>query len=539
MSSVSKAFQENDDAIKHLLRQVVYMFYPHQSIIIMEAILFHNVLFEDDLIKLCCMHKKVFRTFCNKLIDDKLIISHSQKEETQPYKYFNRTYYFIHNIEAIDSIKWKIHKIVKHVKEEIGNFSEPQGYICPTCHHKYTLLDAASLLTDDRLNFECSICGDYLIDDDISKEQRKGQEKLERLMSLVEPIIKYLKIVDDLKIDDNNFDTTLIKYVPAFSDSLALYSVSTKSSSRRKKFDNSNNGQNLDINQKSQATILVSITADDEDLKRERQRREDRNKKLRENTLPSWHQESTVGKAALGRLDSEDEEMAGIENNNQDLSSTDPTNPTDPTDPTTTSTTTTDGQTLIPDITVKMENSIQSESEHSTNNVKLEFSDNESTVKSNSTNTNPIANIKLESDSVISKQKKNPQSSIPSISSIPGISDSTSAEEFDALSAYYSQLRQRQEAEEEAEEEEDEEEEEEIGDIDMDDVEDDSEEGNDVLIKGDENVIKNNKELTSDGKNNVQDEGKFTSNEQPTTTATAEDFDEEDFDLEMFASDDE
>ena len=110
MSGLAEAFTENDEAIKHLLRQVVYMFYPHQAIIIMEALLFHNVLFEDDLIKLCCMHKKVFRSFCNKLLEDKLVVQHTQKEETQPYKLYSRTYFYIHNIEAIDSIKWKFQR---------------------------------------------------------------------------------------------------------------------------------------------------------------------------------------------------------------------------------------------------------------------------------------------------------------------------------------------------------------------------------------------------------------------------------------------
>lgn len=530
MSAVSKAFQETDDAIKHLLRQVVYMFYPHQSIIIMEAILFHNVLFEDDLIKLCCMHKKVFRSFCNKLIDDKLIVSYTQKEETQPYKLFTRTYYYIHNIEAIDSIKWKIHKIVKHVKEEIGNFSEPQGYICPTCHHKYTLLDAASLLTDDKLNFECSICGDYLIDDDISKEQRKGQEKLEKLMSLLEPIIQYLKIIDDLKIDDNNFDTTLIKYVPAFSDSLALYSISNKTStSRRKKFDNSNNSNNNNnndnINQKSQATIHVSITADDEDLKRERQKREERNRKLRQNALPSWHQESTVGKTALGRLDSDDEELNL--NNNLDLNN-------NQNDEINIKTENENNDNNIINTNIKIENENENENENEdnkkfneneidndSNTIKLENNsllENDSTINSKSivSNSNPIANIKLENDSNSIIKNNNPINSKSINNSIPGITGSTSTEEMDALSAYYSQLRQRQEEEEEEEEEEDEEEEDE-----EEELEEKEKESDDIKMKdNNEKEHENSPIIANDSINK-------------------DDIDEDDFDLDMFASDNE
>lgn len=540
------------------------MFYPHQSIIIMEAILFHNVLFEDDLIKLCCMHKKVFRSFCNKLMEDKLIVAHTQKEETQPYKLFTRTYYYVHSIEAIDSIKWKIHTIVKHVKEEIGNFSEPQGYICPTCHHKYTLLDAASLLTDDRLNFECSICGDYLIDDDISQEQKKGQEKLERLMSLVEPIIKYLKIVDDLKIEDNNFDTTLIKYVPAFSDSLALYSVSTRTSARRKKLEN-NNTNLSDASKRSQATIHVSITADDEDLKRERQKREDRNKKLRQNALPSWHQESTVGKAALGRLDleeEEDEDADLIQQQDQE----NPANPAQPDndDGTTTTSATTantiqDNSTLInstdgTNVAVKGENGQQAP-DSSTSPVKTEqpaISDTDSTmqlpVKAEQTaepsNTAPMASVQMKEESAAgSSTKPSTASTFMSTTSdktaVPAsATEGTTAEELDALSAYYSQLRQRQAAEEEEEEDEDEEEEEEdnadgmdIDAIDEEDV-DNLDAFNDEAENGTAEAVKPTQTTdTTDVKPTADD------TKQADDSINKDDLDEEDFDLDMFASD--
>lgn len=480
------------------------------------------------------MHKKVFRSFCNKLIDDKLIVSHTQKEETVPYKFFTRTYYYIHNIEAIDSIKWKIHTIVKHVKEEIGNFSEPQGYICPNCHHKYSLLDAASLLTDDKLNFECSICGTYLIDDDISQEQKRGQEKLEKLMSLVEPIIQYLKIVDDLKIDDNNFDTTLIKYVPAFSDSLALYSISTRTTARRgKKGADSNNSTSTnlsDVNKNSQATIHVSITADDEDLKRERQKREERNKKLRQNALPSWHQESTVGKAALGRLDLEEEEGEGEEANEAAAQTEN-----DETATTTSITNATDNATLI-----NSNHGVSVKSEFTNTpsiNVKLEKPQTSGTDATLATTiSSSSTNVKLEESNTIpqpsSKPIINPSSNVATFASSTAtmktprnVSDATSAEELDALSAYYSQLRQRQAAEDEEEDEEEEAEE-----YDYDDEE--QENGNDDVKMPDE-IVEENTQAENDHDKKQEEQQKHDD------SIIKEDIDEEDFDLDMFASDEE
>lgn len=507
MSGFAEAFTETDEAIKHLLRRVVFMFYPHQSIIIMEALLFHNVLFEDDLIKLCCMHKKVFRSFCNKLIEDKLIVSHTQKEETQPFKLFSRTYYYVHNIEAIDSIKWKIHLIVKKVKEEIGNFSEPQGYICPTCHTKYSLLDAASLLTDDKLNFECSICNDYLIDDDISQEQKKGQEKLENLMSLLEPIIHYLKIVDDLKIEDNNFESTLMKYVPAFSDSLAIYSVSTKTSQSRRNAKKDTNDLN-EANKRSQATIHVSITADDEDLKRERQKREDRNKKLRQNALPSWHQESTVYKQALGRLDSED--IQELENGN--IFSNDQT----------------------PDPENMTSFSVKTEDQNSST-----MQDSTAPTSASTTSVNVKSEVSNGSFSKSSTVKREPTITNMSIPELPtGVSDGTTTEEFDALSAYYSQLRQRQADEEQEEQDEDLDE-----DIELDDEFNDDENIENSQTPEKIEQVPHAGTVSVETSTSPQPEStkikEIAANDKNANTSNNEEFDEDDFDMDMFESDNE
>lgn len=316
------------DATKHLLRRAVYLFYPPPAAVILETLLHHGVLYEDDLVKLCQLHRKVLRAHAANLLHDKVITVHVQKEDFQG-RLFSRTYYYIHYIEAIDAIKWKVHCIVKQMKDDIGALSEPQGYVCPTCHQKYTLLDAASLLSDDGLQFECSLCGDALIDDDISQEQKRGQEKLERLMGLLEPIIKFLKDIDDDVIEDNNFESSLIKAIPAFANSLASYAMVSNQSQVNTKKDSAsaaasaansyyapsgpsinkrNNADAVEAAKRGDATIHVSITADDEDLKMERAKREQRNEKLRQNALPSWHQSSTVGEKELGKLDNEDQQ---------------------------------------------------------------------------------------------------------------------------------------------------------------------------------------------------------------------------------------
>lgn len=428
--------------VHHLLRLVSRSFYPYQSVLILETLLHHSVVYEEDLLKLTKLTKKAFRSFLTKLLEDRLIVAHTQKEEAVgmqiQYRWINRTYFYIHYIEAIDAIKWKVHCLVKQVKEEIGQLNKPQGYVCPTCHARYSLLDVPNLISEDMLRFECSVCGDTLIEDDSGLQAQQGQEKLERLMSELEPIIESLKKIDSMKVPDNNFESSLVKAIPPVSSSLATYTISSKAS-RKKKEEKSNAAK------RAQATVHVSITADDEEIQRERQQREERNEKLRQNALPSWHQQSAVGQSAtVGVVKKEDEP---------------------------------------------------------------ESKDSSSTISSGATATR----IKKEAPPT-------------------GLSDESTAEEVDALSAYYAQLRQRQTEEDEEEEEEDEEDED-------DDDEDDEFEAFEVAeAEADAEAAAAAEEDAAEAEAKAKDTAKEDAKADPKATDTDDDIDEAIFE-EMDMSD--
>ena len=443
--------------------------------------MFHSVLYEEDLLKLTCMHKKVFRSFCNRLLDDRLITSYTQKEETSgpagQYRWLSRTYYYIHYLEAIDSIKWKVHCLVKFVKDEIGQFNDPQGYVCPTCHAKYSLLDVPSLLSEDKMRFECSVCGDTLVEDDTDLEAQKGQEKLERLMAQLEPIIESLKKIDTMKVDDNNFETALIKAVPPSSNSIAAYTV-TNRTGRRKKAGNDGTSAAA---RRSQATIHVSITADDEDIKKERMQREKRNEKLRQNALPSWHRESAVGGGSLGVLHDEpipteqqqDSDNVQVKIEGESGDSTQVKQEPGVTKPK-----------VEPEFG-HAESPVKQEDEHTNkeelsqpspsvsqeNSKILNSSDEEDNTSGNNTAVEikgeepPSTGLSMESD-VLAKVKDETREK----SGKQPSSGSATTEELNALTAYYAQLRQRQAEEEEEEEDEEDEEEDGDGENDEDDV---------------------------------------------------------------------
>jgi transcription initiation factor TFIIE subunit alpha len=105
-------------------------------------------------------------------------------------------------------------------------------------------------------------------------------------MVQVDPVIAHLKRIDDMTIQENTFESALTKAVPAQSTATGAYAVA-----RGRKL-----GPVSASAQKTQATLHVSITANDENLDREQEEREERQKKMEQNALPSWHAASTLEK---------------------------------------------------------------------------------------------------------------------------------------------------------------------------------------------------------------------------------------------------
>lgn len=342
-SSMRSLRQQKEDAkveemIKDLLRFVVRAFFSSPYILVLDCILFHSVLAEEDISHLLGLKRPDVRSLCAKLIEERLLSSHSQPEFQAGTKGVRRYYYFIKYPEAIDAIKWKVHQLVTKLKLDLQENSKPQGYMCPTCNTKYSQLDAVSLLNYDRTQFMCSLCDEPLIEDDSSKLAQVKQQNLSRLMVQLEPIITYLKKIDDSKVEENTFELALTKLIPPQNNTQAYYSINAKQK-RRQDFviqklreqtlsqaaqqalaqsgadlqaqANAvngilNNANSRKAGSNSQATLHVNITtASDEKAQKELQIKQ-YEEKMKHNALPEWHEQSTIGKS-LGHLRDDNE----------------------------------------------------------------------------------------------------------------------------------------------------------------------------------------------------------------------------------------
>ncbi|GAV47069.1 hypothetical protein ZYGR_0E00830 [Zygosaccharomyces rouxii] len=302
-----------DEIVKNLLKFVVRGFYGGSYILVLDAILFHSVLAEEDLKQLLGINKTDLGPLVARLRSDGLLSMHKQREYPPNSKSVERVYFYIKYPHAIDAIKWKVHQVVQRLKDDFDKNSEPNGYMCPVCLTKYTQLEAVQLLNFDRTEFLCSLCDEPLVEDDSGKKNKEKQDRLNRLMDQVQPIIDYLKKIDDSRIEENTFDVALAKLIPPQNQSRAAYTYNPKKGSTMFRPGDSDgnllgNDSSRRAGANSQATLHVNITTASDEMAQKALAERQAEEKRKQNAVPEWHKQSTVGKSALGRLD-EDEEF--------------------------------------------------------------------------------------------------------------------------------------------------------------------------------------------------------------------------------------
>ncbi|KAL7275149.1 hypothetical protein RUND412_001911 [Rhizina undulata] len=270
---------------KSLVKCVARAFYETKHILVLDALMIHNAVRDDELAKLLGFQTKDLHKLCGKLKEDRMLAVHTRPEQKEgQQRPVNRTYYYVEFRATIDAVKFRMHGVVKEVEKKMNKDADTKGYVCPTCQKRFAMLDAVSLETDEEGMFMCDRCNTNLIDDDDSAEVKTSQERLGRLMEQMKKIIDLLKKIDDVVVPLNDFDTAINNSVPVPRDKNQLLSIPTGgkpvSSSR----------SNI-----AQTSFEISFTSTSE--KTAAELAADAAKKqaqAEKNALPVWHTQSTV-----------------------------------------------------------------------------------------------------------------------------------------------------------------------------------------------------------------------------------------------------
>ncbi|KAF9608776.1 hypothetical protein IFM89_011397 [Coptis chinensis] len=85
------------------------------------------------------------------------------KEGEEKLKLHTHSYCCLDYAQIYDVVRYRMHRMKKKLKDELGNRNTVQEYICPNCNRRYTALDALRLISPNDEYFHCENCDTVLV----------------------------------------------------------------------------------------------------------------------------------------------------------------------------------------------------------------------------------------------------------------------------------------------------------------------------------------------------------------------------------------
>ncbi|KAK7402420.1 hypothetical protein QQX98_011837 [Neonectria punicea] len=270
-----------------LIKSVMRAFYQTRDILVIDALILHEALRDDDLAYLMAINTKDLHKICGKLREDRFLTVHTRSElrEGNP-RPSNRTWYYINYRHTIDAIKWRVYTIDKEVQGTTQIANEKKEYFCSFCKAEWTAMEVLDNVGPE--GFICHRCKHILTFE--ADRNAGGHEQSTRLNDQFKFISELLPQIDAVHIPECDFDRALAKARPVVRDATHQRALTTAV----------DNGANRPMAVKGLTntgpqSIAVNISTSDGPTEAEKAAdRALKEKIAKQNALPSWMSNSTV-----------------------------------------------------------------------------------------------------------------------------------------------------------------------------------------------------------------------------------------------------
>ncbi|KAI9853017.1 MAG: hypothetical protein M1838_002796 [Thelocarpon superellum] len=296
------------DLANTLIRSVARAFYETKHVLVVDALMVHSALRDDDLAHLLGMQTKELRKLCAKLEEHRLLAVHNRQEAREgTQRPITKTYYYVDYRQTLDAIKYRMYRVGKEVEGMIKPTEEKKDYFCPRCKAQWTALEVLDNIGPE--GFLCHRCGGLLQRDESVAGDRGGHEKQSKLNSQLKPLLELLPQIDDVFIPESvhpshtfpciqtnepssSFEKAISVAVPV------LRNQTTNPIAPSVPLNGASGGIPTAVKGLSQTAaqkIEVSLTSTDERTLAEQAADEERKAALaKQNALPVWISNSTV-----------------------------------------------------------------------------------------------------------------------------------------------------------------------------------------------------------------------------------------------------
>ncbi|KAK3373730.1 transcription initiation factor TFIIE-like protein [Lasiosphaeria ovina] len=289
------------EVVQTLVRSVMRAFYSVTEILVVDALVTHSALRDDELAYLMKMNLKDLHKLCASLRDARFLTVHVRPEmqagKTRP---INRTYYFIDYRQTIDAIKWRVYKTDKDMQGVINPADESKEYFCPRCQAQWSQLEVLDSVSMS--GFTCQRCGNVL---ELSKEREApGHQQLSRMNNQFKFMTDMLQKIDQTVVPECTFDKAIAVARPVVREVTheVLASVPVDVG-----FSKPSAVKGLAITGPKTMSVTISDGNSEQENLENKKRKE---RLLAENALPIWMTTSSVPVKTQSDAMDEDEDGA-------------------------------------------------------------------------------------------------------------------------------------------------------------------------------------------------------------------------------------
>ena len=192
------------DDLKKLARLVVRGFYAREDILIIDMLVRHHCMREDDISNLLKFDKKLVRAKVASLKKDKLI-QEKQRMETRtddPSKVEKMNCYFINYKIFVNVVKYKLSHMLSKLETSERDAASRSSFKCNSCMKTFTDLEVIELIDNYTTgDMKCNHCGSMVLEDEAAGPQSDSRQSLAKFNQQMEILFKILQSVENIQLD--------------------------------------------------------------------------------------------------------------------------------------------------------------------------------------------------------------------------------------------------------------------------------------------------------------------------------------------------
>jgi len=191
---------EVPSSLKQLARIVVRGFYGVEDALIIDMLVRHPCMREDDVAGLLKFDKKMLRARMTSLKNDKFLQVKQRIETDEEGKVVKMNCYYINYRSFVNVVKYKLDHMRKRMETSERDQASRSLFKCMQCDKNFTDLEANQLIDFVTGEMRCTHCGGVVDEDEASGPQKDSRQLLAKFNSEMKSLYELLHIVENVNL---------------------------------------------------------------------------------------------------------------------------------------------------------------------------------------------------------------------------------------------------------------------------------------------------------------------------------------------------